>query len=286
MSKENNIVEYGPSELGTKEYWDSLYDRENKNFQENGDIGEIWFGENSVEKMVDWVLKNGSISSTTILDIGCGNGHLLLELASNNFRNLIGIDYSSNAIKLARDIIKQRNLNDIISYYVIDLINSSITENNEFWLNGSRKFDIILDKGTFDAITLYPYEINEGERKGKYPKDIYSSKVHSLLNINGYFLITSCNFTKEELISKFSDEFDYFDHIKYPTFTFGGVKGQTISTLCDRIDEYFYKDNIKLFVDKLPNELPFNIAKGNFGVTVFTIAYDNGKIFIYSFGGN
>jgi hypothetical protein len=43
MSKENNIVEYGPSELGTKEYWDSLYDRENKNFQENGDIGEIWY---------------------------------------------------------------------------------------------------------------------------------------------------------------------------------------------------------------------------------------------------
>lgn len=62
-----------------------------------------------------------------------------------------------------------------------------------------------MDKGTFDAITLYPYEINEGERKGKYPKDIYSSKVHSLLNVNGYFLITSCNFTKEELISKFSD---------------------------------------------------------------------------------
>ena len=43
MPKENNIVEYGPSELGTKEYWDSLYDRENKNFQENGDIGEIWY---------------------------------------------------------------------------------------------------------------------------------------------------------------------------------------------------------------------------------------------------
>ncbi|GBC07550.1 hypothetical protein RclHR1_07520014 [Rhizophagus clarus] len=211
MSRENNIVEYGPSELGTKEYWDSLYDRENKNFQENGDIGEIWFGENSVEKMVDWVLKNGSPSSTKILDIGCGNGHLLLELASNNFKNLIGIDYSSNAIKLARDIARQQN--------------------NEFWLDGTRKFDIILDKGTFDAIALYPYEINEVKEKAKYPKDIYSSQVHSLLNINGYLLITSCNFTKDELISKFSDEFDYFDHIKYPTFTFGGVKGQTISTV-------------------------------------------------------
>ncbi|RIA85641.1 S-adenosyl-L-methionine-dependent methyltransferase [Glomus cerebriforme] len=228
MSKENNIFEYGPSELGTKEYWDSLYDRENKNFQENGDIGEIWFGEHSVEKMVDWVLENVSSSSITILDIGCGNGNLLLELASNNFTNLIGIDYSPNAIKLANDIVKQRNLDNIISYYVIDLINSSITEsNNEFWLNGTRKFDIILDKGTFDAIALYPKE----EEKGKHSKDIYSSKVHSLLNINGYFLITSCNFTKEELIIKFNDEFDYFDHIKYPTFSFGGVKGQTISTV-------------------------------------------------------
>ncbi|CAG8745269.1 4136_t:CDS:2, partial [Funneliformis mosseae] len=171
MSKENNLVEYEPSELGTKEYWESLYDRENKNFRENGDIGEIWFGEDSVEKMVDWVLKNSSNSSTTILDIGCGNGHLLLELASNYFTNLIGIDYSPNAIRLAKDIAKNRNLDDIISYHVIDLINSSTTGNDEFWLNGTRKFDIILDKGTFDAIALSPYE--NCDEKGNHPRDIY-----------------------------------------------------------------------------------------------------------------
>lgn len=241
MSKENNLVEYEPSELGTKEYWESLYDRENKNFQENGDIGEIWFGEDSVEKMVDWVLKNSSNSSTTILDIGCGNGHLLLELASNYFTNLIGIDYSPNAIRLAKDIAKNRNLDDIISYHVIDLINSSTTGNDEFWLNGTRKFDIILDKGTFDAIALSPYE--NRDEKGNHPRDIYPSKVHSLLDQNGYFLLTSCNFTNEELINKFNDEFEYFDHIKYPTFTFGGVKGQIISTVAFKSKK---KNRIKL----------------------------------------
>ena len=61
---------------------------------------------------------------------------------------------------------------------------------------------MLLDKGTFDAIALYPYEKNE---EGFHPKDIYSNNLHSLLNTNGYFLITSCNFTKEELISKFSN---------------------------------------------------------------------------------
>jgi hypothetical protein len=62
------------------------------------------------------------------------------------------------------------------------------------------------------------------------------------------FLITSCNWTQDELIKefeprefalklkclsghwnpKFSSVFKYHSHIKYPSFQFGGVKGQTI----------------------------------------------------------
>ena len=35
--------------------WDNLYSRENANFADNGDIGEIWFGKDSAKKMVNWV---------------------------------------------------------------------------------------------------------------------------------------------------------------------------------------------------------------------------------------
>ncbi|CAG8785323.1 4221_t:CDS:2, partial [Acaulospora morrowiae] len=33
--------DFEPSELGTKEYWESRYVRENENFEAHGDIGEI-----------------------------------------------------------------------------------------------------------------------------------------------------------------------------------------------------------------------------------------------------
>ncbi|CAG8614104.1 8473_t:CDS:2, partial [Scutellospora calospora] len=222
--------DFGPSELGTKEYWESRYDQENKNFEDIGDIGEIWFGENSVEKMVDWVLSKSLSKSSTILDIGCGNGHLLIELASHNFTNLFGIDYSSNAIRLANEIAKRRGFDNVISYHDIDLFNENdvlrIVNDNSDSLYNVQKFDFILDKGTFDAISLSSQRTSTNQLL----RDIYSTKILSLLNPNGYFLITSCNFTKDELIEKFNGEFDYFEHIKHSTFTFGGVTGQTIST--------------------------------------------------------
>ncbi|CAH1756777.1 10239_t:CDS:2 [Entrophospora sp. SA101] len=176
MSKENEQN----SELGKKEYWDLLYKRENKNFQEFGDIGEIWFGQDSVEKMV---ISNSS-KSTSILDIGCGNGHLLLELAKNHqYTNLVGIDYSSDAIELAKNIAKDQDFDHIISYYVYDFIENN--DDNEIGksifyqnylsnksTNQQQKFDIILDKGTFDAITL----------KDPAFYKVYSQNVFNLLN--------------------------------------------------------------------------------------------------------
>jgi len=58
-----DTAEFEPSKLGTKVHWDHVYEREVANFKESGDEGEVWFGEDSVEKMVDWVLENVPVSS-------------------------------------------------------------------------------------------------------------------------------------------------------------------------------------------------------------------------------
>ncbi|KAI8083663.1 S-adenosyl-L-methionine-dependent methyltransferase [Thamnidium elegans] len=186
--------DFEASKLGTKSYWDTVYDRENDNFQEIGDIGEIWFGEDSVEKMVDWVAEHVSDPNTRIIDLGCGNGHLLLELSNEGFKNLHGIDYSESAITLAKSVAKDREL-EWIQYDAVDFLS------NPDWFQ--EQYQIVLDKGTYDAISLHPDQVQAKKEGVDGPREKYVESVHRMIDPNGLFLITSCNWTKEELIENF-----------------------------------------------------------------------------------
>ena len=63
-------------------------------------------------------------------------------------------------------------------------------------LHGNSRFDLCLDKGTYDAISL---------RDASDPTDrkMYATSVHSLLSDQGRLVITSCNWTKEQLVLHF-----------------------------------------------------------------------------------
>ncbi|KAH8552072.1 S-adenosyl-L-methionine-dependent methyltransferase [Umbelopsis sp. PMI_123] len=215
--------EFKASQLGTKQYWDSMYVRENVNFEEIGDIGEVWFGEDSVEKMVDWVTDNIEPNTKSIIDLGCGNGHLLLALAENGFQNLHGIDYSPSAIQLAKSVAKQRDMG-FIEYDTVDFLNE------DDWRK-SAIYDIVLDKGTYDAICLDPAQEEANQKGEDGPKERYVEKVRQMIAVDGRFLITSCNWTREELIRDFGKYFVYSSHVKYPTFSFGGQTGSKICTV-------------------------------------------------------
>ena len=41
---EEDEVGFSSSKLGTKDYWDTCYVTENDNFDDHGDVGEVWFG--------------------------------------------------------------------------------------------------------------------------------------------------------------------------------------------------------------------------------------------------
>ncbi|KAJ2842090.1 Protein-lysine N-methyltransferase efm4, partial [Coemansia brasiliensis] len=155
MNKDQDSATFKASRLGCKEHWDSVYDREISNFNESGDIGEIWFGEDAAMKMVMWVCDNIDLPDARILDVGCGNGHLLLELAEEGFTNLTGTDYSQQAIALAESIAKSRSLADKITYLKQDFLNPDDVSR----VAGSEKFDVVLDKGTYDAICLKPKDL-------------------------------------------------------------------------------------------------------------------------------
>lgn len=58
-------------------------------------------------------------------------------------------------------------------------------------------FDLCIDKGTFDAISLNPED-------REIAKLQYMSSLRAVLKSQGHFIITSCNWTKEQLLQIFS----------------------------------------------------------------------------------
>lgn len=120
-----------------------------------------------------------------MLEIGTGNGVLLCEFAKAGYdpSRLLGIDYSPGSITLSRRIAKNRGL-DEITFYLCDFLSedppciSNMQETVNSW-------DLLLDKGTFDAISLA--EKNTSEQS---PSDLYSARVSRLLRPGALFLIT------------------------------------------------------------------------------------------------
>ncbi|XP_075222558.1 EEF1A lysine methyltransferase 2 isoform X2 [Lycorma delicatula] len=171
-----------PSEIGTKDYWDSFYDKEVENFIDHGDIGDIWFGKAMLQKIVQWIDKKDGIKhENSIIDLGCGNGWTLIML-------------------------------------VYDLVDSNCCSK----LQG---FKVAVDKGTYDAISLSPDDSNIKRCK-------YKTNVAKLICDNGFLIISSCNWTEQELIDYFKDYFDFTEAISPPkTFQFGGKTGNEYSTV-------------------------------------------------------
>lgn len=64
------IEELESSELGTKAYWDQSYATEIANYKSHGDIGEIWFEEDSQFRVIKWMLRNDIKPDDSIVDVG------------------------------------------------------------------------------------------------------------------------------------------------------------------------------------------------------------------------
>uniref|UniRef100_UPI003AB0A347 EEF1A lysine methyltransferase 2 isoform X1 n=1 Tax=Centroberyx gerrardi TaxID=166262 RepID=UPI003AB0A347 len=206
--------DFRPSELGTKEYWDDAYQRELETFKDIGDVGEIWFGEESMDRVLRWMDKAKIPENAAILDIGTGNGVLLVELTKHGYTNLTGIDYSVASVELARGVLQAEDLTDV-TVKEVDFLSCS----------GELKgFDVCIDKGTFDAISLNPDNTNEVKAR-------YVQALKDALKEEGFFAITSCNWTKEQLLHRFSEGFEFVQELPTPRFQFGGKTGNSVTAL-------------------------------------------------------
>ena len=214
-----NIVNFQSSKLGSKEYWDSCYDLENENFDDHGDEGEVWFGEEASARMVDWLedrCQEGEITeSCPVLDVGCGNGLLSVSLCHVGFTCVTGVDYSAGAVQLATKIAGQHDCP--ATFHTLDLLDSHQVSNY------GDQFRIVVDKGTFDAVSLSENSVSDKEK--------YVESVAAVLQAGGLLLITSCNWTEPELAKHFTSHFSLRETVPTPTFTFGGKTGKS-TTFC------------------------------------------------------
>ncbi|XP_054885479.1 EEF1A lysine methyltransferase 2 [Poeciliopsis prolifica] len=206
--------DFEPSKLGTKEYWEETYQKELETFKDIGDVGEIWFGEESMNRVLRWIQKAKIPEDAAILDIGTGNGAFLVELAKHGYRNLTGLDYSPASVKLARNVLQAEGFSDV-TVKETDFLNCS---------GELAGFDVCIDKGTFDAISLNPDNNKEG-------KKLYVHTLRDALKDGGIFAITSCNWTKEQLLERFCEGFEFVQELPTPSFKFGGKTGNSVAAL-------------------------------------------------------
>lgn len=214
-SMEQDELQLPASSLGTKSYWDDAYTDEISNFDENGDTGEVWFGEAVAKKVVTWISnKCGSNRDVKILDLGCGNAFTLLLLHHKNFTHLTGIDYSEQGISLAQKIATAEGAE--IRFQTVDILETE---------SETEEYDYVVDKGTFDAICLNP-AASIPDSRSKYIRFVSNAMKQS-----AHFILTSCNWSKDELLSHFSSHFVLVDEILSPTLEFGGKQGSRVTTM-------------------------------------------------------
>lgn len=112
----------------------------------------------------------------------------------------VGIDYSNKGVELARRIAAERGLQEKVRFHVADVITDDLKSAE--WVPREAGavvgFDVCLDKGTFDAISLSDEVLADGRRIYQG----YAEKVVTVMKKGGLLVVTSCNWTEEELKEK------------------------------------------------------------------------------------
>lgn len=222
----NSVEELDGSELGTKEFWDAAYSKEVANFKSHKDVGEVWFGEDSSDRVIRFIEICDEITeSSSILDVGSGNGMLLIEMACAGYTDLTGVDYAEDAVRLSRMVADDKKVS--VTFETADFMAAAAAGAEQLPACLRRQYDVVHDKGTYDAVSLSPQRPKEERLR-------YIESVRRLLRAGGLLIITSCNWTAAELVSHLCPTFRHEQTVPTPSFSFGGCSGSVVSSLVFR----------------------------------------------------
>lgn len=158
---------------------------------------------------------------------------------------MVGVDYSAGGVELCRRLAGVKGVGLVsdgreggqgegnVEFTEWDILNSAP---HPSWTHPG--FDVVLDKGTFDAVSLS----DEVDARGRRVCEGYRDKVERLLKRGGVVVVTSCNWTEEELVGWFEGGGDgdgeggleMCGRVEYPVFRFGGRQGQSVQSVVFR----------------------------------------------------
>ncbi|PWN23122.1 S-adenosyl-L-methionine-dependent methyltransferase [Microstroma glucosiphilum] len=122
-------------ELQTQEYWDTRY------ASEEGTTYD-WF--KKFEDIKDIILERIPSKDSRILELGCGNSTITPSLHDLGYANVTSLDFSPNLIS------QMRARHPGIDFVEMDIRN--LVEESDKLQAGAGQWDLIIDKGTLDAL--------------------------------------------------------------------------------------------------------------------------------------
>ena len=110
-----------------------------------------------------------------------------------------------------------------VEFLIDDVLNTNVRENS---------VDVFLDKGTLDALSCL-FEDHRGTKR----IIVYLNSLARLGRRGVAVLALTCaNFTRKELSAIMSEAgWEYVEHVKYRTYSFGGGSGEHVNTTLYRL---------------------------------------------------
>jgi SAM-dependent methyltransferase len=230
----------------SEEYWDKRAKDFNKSINTEN-------RKNRIKNLIEVLTNKGMINSqSTILDIGCGPGHISCELAKIS-KMVVGIDISENMLNYANENLKAQNLDNV------EFLKVSWDSINLSDYNWEKKFDLVI-------ANMCP-AINSNKEIEKMIKAsnnycFISSFVQRNNSIHDEILqklkIDNKNKYKNNIYSKFSY---IWDSEMYPNIEYQDGNWENKYTIEEALDKYVFEANRKKELTK--DEIGFieNIIK-------------------------
>lgn len=129
--QENNLPAKNVN-YGEVNYWEERYEKE--------DFYDWFIG---YEELKDLITKYVPVNHS-VLNLGCGNSRLPLEMQKNGYQKIVNVDNSSVVIDNMKEMCR--------GIYGLHWLVCDVKDLNKLFLSNS--YDVVIEKGTFDTLLV------------------------------------------------------------------------------------------------------------------------------------